>query len=73
MNRICIVTIDNILALLKDYAGEALDLPEDAKPSRLMFRPTDRGKLGLLVESDTWIGNRPAEEVKFDLRRTYSV
>lgn len=69
--RIVITTIDTIMALLKDYAGQALDLPGDTMITK--FRLTPERKLELMVESDQWVSNRPAEEIRFDMKRVYSV
>jgi hypothetical protein len=70
LKRFVILRIDDIYRLLFDYAGEPLGLPADAKPTK--FRLV-QGKLQLMVESDSWEHDMPAEQVKFDLRRVYSV
>ena len=70
MKRFVILRIDDIYRMLFDYAGEPLGLPADAKPTK--FRLV-QGKLQLMVESDSWDKDQPAEEVKFDLKRVYNV
>ena len=69
--RVCITTIDCIVRLLKDYAGEALELPADAMPVK--FRLTADKKLEIMLEADSWTSNRPAEEVRFTMKRIYGV
>jgi hypothetical protein len=70
MKRFVILRIDDLYRMLKDYAGEALGLPEDAWPTK--FRSV-QGKLDLLLEAESWDGEQPAEEIKFDIRRVYGV
>ncbi len=70
IKRYVILRIDDIYRLLADYAGEPLGLLSDCKPVK--FR-TVRGKIELMVESESWDHDQPAEEVKFDLRRVYGV
>lgn len=70
MNRFVVLRIDDLYRMLKDYAGEALDLPEDAWPTK--FRSV-RGKLDLMLEADSWQGEQTAEEIKFDIRRVFTV
>jgi len=72
MTRYTITTIDSILGLIKDYAGQAANIPEDAKIVRLKLDHAGR-KILFLLESDEWNGPQEAEELKFDLRRIYSV
>ena len=70
MKRYVILRIDDIFRMLFDYAGEPLGLPADAQPVK--FRHV-QGKLQLMVEADSWDHDQPAEEVKFDLKRVYTV
>jgi hypothetical protein len=70
MKRFVVLRIDDIYRMLKDYAGEALGLPEDAWPTK--FRSV-AGKLDLMLEAESWQGEQPAEEIKFDMRRVYGV
>lgn len=70
IKRYVILRIDDIYRLLADYAGEPLGLLEDCRPMK--FR-TQHGKIDLMVYSDFWDADQPAEEVKFDLRRVYGV
>ncbi len=76
-DRIVITTIDTILALLRDYVPEgsvgADSIPADAQPIKFMYRPSERGKLGILVESNSWTGGGAPIEIKFELRRSHLV
>ena len=73
MGRFVILTIDSIAALIYDYAGEALDLPKDVKPIKFRINPTNNGKLEIMLESDTWDKDQPAEEIKFEIKRVYTL
>lgn len=72
--RLVIITIDSVLALMKDYCGSE-QLPEDTWVEKLLMKPTEQGRFGLVVNSEHW----PSEactsviEVKFDLQRFYGV
>ena len=68
--RIVIVTIDCIVRLIKDYAGQALELPDTAQITK--FRLTPDKKLEMMLEDDSWVSNRPAEQVRFDMKRVYA-
>lgn len=70
IKRYVILRVDDMYNMLADYAGEALGLLADCKPVK--FRHV-AGKLDLMVYSDSWDGDQPAEEVRFDLRRVYGV
>lgn len=70
MKRFVILRIDDLYRMLADYAGEPLGLTAGTKVVK--FRHV-QGKLDLMVEDETWQGDQGAEEVKFDLRRVYSV
>jgi hypothetical protein len=69
--RLIILPIDSILALFKDYAG-LIAIPQDAKVTKLLLNPQER-KMAIEVESDSWTGPQPCEEIRFDLQRTYVV
>lgn len=73
MKRFVVVPIDDLFRMIGDYAGAALGLPTDCAPVKLMYKPTEQGKLGLMIESASWDGDQPAEEIRFDLRRVYGL
>lgn len=65
-----ITTIDSITEMFKDYCGA--DIPADAKAVKLMLMPAQKGRLAILMESDSW-NSGGQMEVKFELRRFHSV
>jgi hypothetical protein len=69
--RMVILSIDTICNLFKDYVG-LVGFPQDGKPVKFMLNPQER-KLGLVVESEEWTGPQKPEEIKFDLRRVFSI
>jgi len=70
--RFIMLTIDTITELIKDYVG--LDeLPEDARAIKLMFKPTEQGKLAIEMVSDTWQSPQAPINVSFKIKRVYSV
>jgi len=69
--RLVIIPIDDLLELLKDYAG-LTSIPDDAQADRLQIQPSDR-KLALQLVAGSWDGPQPAEEIRFDLQRTFKV
>lgn len=69
--RYLVVTIDTITELFKDYCGE--DIPADAKPIKLLLKPTDRGRLAILLDSDTWVGSPEPLSVSFKIKRVHTV
>jgi len=72
VKRFVIFTIDSVLELLRDYAGESADIPADAKIVKMRLDNASR-KINFLLESDSWKGVQEPEEIKFDIRRIYSV
>ncbi len=70
--RMVILPIDTINALFKDYCGQ-LGYPKDALAVRLQYKPTEMGKLALVIESDEFTGPQTPEQIKFDIRRFYGV
>ncbi len=70
--RMVVLPIDTIVALFKDYCGQ-LGFPKDAMPVKFLCKPTERGKLAIVVESDEFTGNQASEQIKFDIRRFYGV
>jgi hypothetical protein len=73
VGRFVILTIDTITALIYDYAGEALNLPDDIKPIKFRINPTNNGKLELMLESETWEKDQSPEEIKFEIKRVYGL
>lgn len=67
-----ILTIDTIAELFKDYIGGE-DVPEDAMAVKLMFKPTEQGKLALLMVSDSFPADAAPLQATFNLKRLYSV
>lgn len=70
--RRVILTIDTIMDLFKDYATEE-DIPADAMPIKLLFKPTDQGRLAIEATSESWTKELPPIQLHFDLRKVYSV
>jgi hypothetical protein len=71
-DRMVIVTIDTITNLFKDYCSPG-DIPQDAQPLQLKLKPTEMGRLAIVMESPEWKKGLTPLEVKFDIRRIYSV
>lgn len=69
--RRVLISIDDATALLRDYVGQ--DIPADARPLQLMLRPTEAGRLGIMMDSDDWAVGQPPLDVKFELRRFHSL
>lgn len=69
--RDVVVSIDDLLAMLKDYVGGE-DVPADAQPVRLMLNPQER-KLAIVAESAAWGPGMAPLQVRFDLRRVHAV
>lgn len=70
--RHVVVTIDTIAELFKDYLSEA-DLPTNAVPMKLLFKPGEKGKLALEMFSLDWQDGLPPLAVNFDIKRVYGV
>jgi hypothetical protein len=71
LDRPVITTIQTLVALFKDYFPDE-DIPDDAKAIKLMIHPTTK-RLGIQVVSDTWDGPQVPLDVKFEIKRVYSV
>jgi hypothetical protein len=68
--RMIITTIDTLTDMFKDYCrGE---IPNNAQAVRLQFKPTEKGKLGIVMESDEWKTGGQME-VKFEIKRFFGV
>lgn len=70
-SRLVVISIDSICGLFRDYVG-LVGFPQDGKPVKLMLNPQER-KLAVVVESDEWTGPQAPEQVKFEIRRVFSV
>lgn len=70
--RMVVLTIESILELFKDYIGDGA-IPEDGRVVSLLYRPNDKGKLALLVESAEWVPGLEPIQARFDLQRIYTV
>lgn len=71
-SRRILVSIDTIAELFRDYLTEE-DLPKDAMPIKLMLKPSEAGKLGLLMVSDSIPEGAQPYQIKFDVKKVYSV
>ncbi len=69
--RMVIIPIEVITSLFFDYVGQ-VGFPDDAVPVKLMLNPQEQ-KLALVVESESFTGPQTPEQVKFDIRRIYTV
>ena len=69
--RRVLISIDDCVRLLSDYCGD--DIPADAQALRLMLRPTEQGRLGIEIASDSIPAGLPPLDVKFELRRFHSL
>lgn len=70
MKRFVVLRIDDIYRMLADYAGESLGLTNTTKVAKFRIQ---QGKLQLILEDEAWDGEQPAEEVRFDIKRVFSV
>lgn len=70
--RFLLLTIDTISELLKDYVDNEEDIPSDAMPIKMMFKPTEQGKIGLVMVSDHFKDGAPPILVRFDIKRVFS-
>lgn len=69
--RFIITTIDDIVRMLADYCG-AEDVPDDARPLTLQYSAANRGKLSIIIDSDSLTSNEPLE-IRFDMRKSFLV
>lgn len=70
--RRIILTIDSIMALLKDYCSTE-DVPPNSMPVKLMVNPKEQNKLAIYAQALEWQEGLPPLQVHFDVRRVYSV
>lgn len=72
-NRRVLIDIDSMLSILKDYAGDAAEIPMNAKPVGFCINPQEQGKLAIRMECDTWEKELPPVFLTFQLKRFYGV
>lgn len=70
--RYVVLTIDTISELFKDYLSPE-DLPENAVPVKLLFKPTEQGAMALEMFSLDWKEGLGPLKVTFDIKRVYGV
>ncbi len=70
--RYIILTIDTITELLKDYVGGE-DIPSDAQPLKLMLNPSEKNKIAIVMDSDSWKEGMAPLDVKFKIKRVYGI
>ena len=71
-DRRILITIDTLAELFKDYLTPE-DLPADAMPVKLMLKPSEAGKLGVLMVSDSFPENAAPYYLNFNIKKVYSV
>lgn len=72
VSRMVIISLDTLMEIIKDYTNG--EVPTDASPLKLLFRPTDKGRIGILTSSPSWPTNESGPlEVRFQMRRFYGV
>jgi len=71
--RTIVITIDALMDLLKDYTADLQDIPADAKAVKLMIKPTEQGKFGIVAESDSWVAGLDPLQISFDIKRIHGV
>jgi hypothetical protein len=69
--RQVILTIDDVVRLLRDYAGEG-EIPEDAAAQRLMLNPSSR-EIAIQAGSGAWTSGLPPLRLSFKNRKLYGV
>ena len=69
--RQVILTIDDVVRLLRDYAGEG-EIPEDAAAERLMINPSTR-EIAVQAGSEGWTSGQPPLRLSFKNRKIYGV
>lgn len=69
--RRVLVDIDSILNLFKDYLTEEY-IPADAMPIKFMLNRAEKGKLGIVITSDSLQAGPPIP-ITFTMKRIYSV
>lgn len=69
--RLVVVTIDTILAVLRDYAGG--EIPADAQAVSFQLNPREKNKFMLVIDSPSYDKQLPPMILDFDIRRFYGV
>lgn len=72
LERTVVISIDSLMEIFKAYVGPE-DLPVDAKPLKLQFKPGEGNRLAILAESEEWTGREAPLVVAFDLKRVYGI
>lgn len=72
MKRRILISVDNILAMMKDYTKGEGSIPENAVPVSLQVNPAEKGMFGLMVESPDFKDDTPVR-VEFDIKRVYGI
>lgn len=67
-----IVKLDDLARMVQDYVSVE-DAPADMRPVRVMVNPAERGRIGLVVSSGEWVGDRGTQLVDFQNRRFHGV
>jgi hypothetical protein len=66
-----ITTIDSVVEMFKDYCGVD-EIPPDAQAVKLLFKPTERGRLAIVMESPSWQTGGQME-VRFEIKRFHPI
>lgn len=69
--RLVVIGIDDICRLFRDYT-RLIDFPEDAQCDTLLFDPASK-RMCLRIKADSLNGPQPAENINFQLQRTFRV
>ena len=69
-SRLVIITIDTMLAIIKDYAGGAI--PADATAVSLRVNPQEKGKFMLVIDSPSIPAGTAPMMLHFDIKRYFS-
>lgn len=70
LKRRLIISIDDIVNILKDYCS-AEDIPPDTMPVQFLLKPNERGAIAIHAESDAWAHGLPPLPITFRLKRFY--
>ena len=72
MKRTIVLPVDTLLSIISDYTRQTHDLPPDTVPVSLQIKPSEQGMFGLMVQSESFIDDRPIR-VTFDIKRVHAV
>lgn len=70
--RTVILTVRDLTRMISDYMLKE-DAPKDIRPVKLMINSQHQGKIGLLVESNEWVGYQGTQVVDYQLKRIYNL